>query len=846
MAEEDEKKKTGEKSQEEEEEDYSLLGRLRKRTTHDAIVMEDDAIMTGKAAAAPSQEQRNVEDEGGGEDLKASVVIDGDNSSDDTYPERMSQEMAFQEGSLMKGATPIRNNHSKSGGITHKTRFSIPTFSQEDFSRRSLTDNGDDEPMDDSDPFSIDPSSSLDDDLSHHSLASLSGHSFDGSFDGGRDLLRSISHRMGRQPSTRDVAFASPDQFTGHYKRNKKVSLATDLETGKSSGARRIAVSLVKQESKLPQSSKDRRRQRAQRTVESVKNKLNWGLRRRHRGRRFGGRADIHYDGNQEHNSGSDNDDSATISKDKRKSVTFHGRLKVEQPSSRHQDHYRLEALGPKDFTGFFQSAWKQGIKIYEDTSLWEYGETYVSCWRLRPNMWVTRYLFWTFRSSFTAFFLSGIFFFYLLTLGFAAIILWYGLHHSNCIHVNGKDFGETGANFMDAYALSWTTFSTVGYGLVYPSTSATSDSVSHCGMIMVLMTLEAFVGVLFASFMGAIMFAKVARAGSFAQITFSDPILIKYGSGVIVPGNESDSSSSDDEEGTSKIVHNKGDNNTSVDESTATSASASEFKPSKLPCPMLEFRVLNRLHSQRRGEIIDASMNIVASIDEASASMSLRNNVRGARRNKRKKKKGGRRGGGGRRGVSNQHFHIPRRAKSIQNMKKRVDRIITTGRNQRVDEDPSGKLIPKRIFAKLETESQEHPFFKRLWMVRHILDQHSPLLKQDAKELIRMNGGHWPEELNSAEGVRASIHFDQILVSFTGTSNVDANSVYSQKIYDYIDLVIGYRFCNILFRERDGTVGVDENLLNDVVEQQGGGGEDLSQHEPTIREKSDVDILIL
>merc|ERR1739842_165635 len=102
--------------------------------------------------------------------------------------------------------------------------------------------------------------------------------------------------------------------------------------------------------------------------------------------------------------------------------------------------------------------------------------------------------------------------------------------------------------------------------------------------------------------------------------------------------------------------------------------------------------------------------------------------------------------------------------------------------------------------------------------------------LKEDAKELIRINAGHWPNELNSAEAVRKSIHFHKILVSFTGTSNVDANPVYSQKIYDYSDLVVGYRFCNILFRERDGTVGVDEKLLNDVVEQNGGGGEDIQK----------------
>ena len=91
---------------------------------------------------------------------------------------------------------------------------------------------------------------------------------------------------------------------------------------------------------------------------------------------------------------------------------------------------------------------------------------------------------------------------------------------------------------------------------------------------------------------------------------------------------------------------------------------------------------------------------------------------------------------------------------------------------------------------------------------------------------MVRLNGGHWPDELNNAEGVRASIHFDQILVSLSGTSNVDANPVYAQKVYDFVDMCVGYSFCNMLFRDDDGGIQVDPYLLNDVKEQEGGGGE--------------------
>lgn len=36
----------------------------------------------------------------------------------------------------------------------------------------------------------------------------------------------------------------------------------------------------------------------------------------------------------------------------------------------------------------------------------------------------------------------------------------------------------------------------------------------------------------------------------------------------------------------------------------------------------------------------------------------------------------------------------------------------------------------------------------------------------------------------------------------------------------------VGYSFVNILLRHDNGKIGVDMNLLNDVVEQNGGGGE--------------------
>jgi hypothetical protein len=70
----------------------------------------------------------------------------------------------------------------------------------------------------------------------------------------------------------------------------------------------------------------------------------------------------------------------------------------------------------------------------------------------------VIKYLHWTFRSSFMAVFLSAAVAFIVLTIIFA-LFIW-GLGRANPTCIGGVDFESD--YFTDAYALSWTTFSTV------------------------------------------------------------------------------------------------------------------------------------------------------------------------------------------------------------------------------------------------------------------------------------------------------------------------------------------------------------------------------------------------
>ena len=138
---------------------------------------------------------------------------------------------------------------------------------------------------------------------------------------------------------------------------------------------------------------------------------------------------------------------------------------------------------------------------------------------------------------------------------------------------------------------------------------------------------------------------------------------------------------------------------------------------------------------------------------------------------------------------------------------------------------DDSG-LAPAQIFHKLSIETDTHPFMKRIWNIRHCLDASSPLLSDKARRMIQQNGGFWPEEFNHYSAVREHLHFHEIIVTFSGTANVSGSTVFSQKVYAFVDVNVGYSFAQILHVSSDGKLLVDMHLLNDVKEQVGGGAE--------------------
>lgn len=394
--------------------------------------------------------------------------------------------------------------------------------------------------------------------------------------------------------------------------------------------------------------------------------------------------------------------------------------------------------------------------------------------------------------------FLSALTGFLLTTLMFAFIICGISYIYPNC--VGGVEHSR-GLPLVDSFQLSWTTFSTVGYGMIHSGTSSTDRSILKCSLITFVVSWEAYVGVLFSSICVAVMFAKLSRIQSFAQVTFSDPIVVRFGPGVSVEDKDDESDASEEAE-----------------------------PQTRTPCPLLEFRINNRLNSLVGGEIIDAVVTLVASIDAAQACPTIKDAAHRRRRKKRRQNRTKRKRGDHHHTVHNQHHDHHTDSSDGESKLHHAVHMHHKRKNQTFDEDPSGSLVSRRIFSKLDVETPDHPFFKRVWIVRHRLDDTSPLLKSHARQLVRDNNGYWPQTLCNHAAVREAIHFDQILVSMSGTSNADANSVYAQKAYDFSDVCIGYRFVNQLYRDpTDGSLRVDTRLINDVTEQAGLGGEPLS-----------------
>jgi len=64
----------------------------------------------------------------------------------------------------------------------------------------------------------------------------------------------------------------------------------------------------------------------------------------------------------------------------------------------------------------------------------------------------------------------------------------------------------------------------------------------------------------------------------------------------------------------------------------------------------------------------------------------------------------------------------------------------------------------------------------------------------------VKLNDGYWPKDMNNYKSIKSAIHFRHLLVCIKGVSNANAASVYAQKVYDLVDVNVGYRFVPMNF----------------------------------------------
>jgi hypothetical protein len=84
-------------------------------------------------------------------------------------------------------------------------------------------------------------------------------------------------------------------------------------------------------------------------------------------------------------------------------------------------------------------------------------------------------------------------------------------------------------------------------------------------------------------------------------------------------------------------------------------------------------------------------------------------------------------------------------------------------------------------------------------------------------------------------------LEFHDLIVTVAGLSNVSAVTVHAYKRYKIGDVLIGFNFAPIVFRDTEtGLLEVDLARANDVREQSGLGGENLSIRRSNGNEEKD------
>jgi len=177
--------------------------------------------------------------------------------------------------------------------------------------------------------------------------------------------------------------------------------------------------------------------------------------------------------------------------------------------------------------------------------------------------------------------------------------------------------------------------------------------------------------------------------------------------------------------------------------------------------------------------------------------------------------------------------------------------------------EKPNNDAFNKgqKVYYKLALKPAFHPYFSRVWILRHTLDATSPLLRPEVRQMIRYRGG-WDPAWNKYRDIREYlVVFNNLQIIMSGASALSRSDVYAEKMYSYGDVCVGWRYVAVCYEGEensetaswkmcskrlnkkihrkkgrhhfsygdDTTTRVDLSLIHDIVPQRGGDFEPAS-----------------
>jgi len=548
--------------------------------------------------------------------------------------------------------------------------------------------------------------------------------------------------------------------------------------------------------------------------------------------------------------------------------------VEEEDPTTTHEEE---EPVRANSIWNSFRMSWRRSrsrIKMMENQFFIpppEEGTTFFDSLFYTWYGYGNDFVIWIYQASFFTIFAMFFVAYFALVFAFAGILVAMESRTGGRCGLYAYDVWSNSHSYYElAFELSWTTFTTVGYGLISPS----GDD-ANCYHIRFACALFAFMGLLFNSLSAAISFSKLERVLTRASVTFSSSMCLQFGrAATFVRGskgvygqfwmknNSMRSVASIETDPSSKSLGSESYGS----RPSGALKSMRETAGAKVPFPFIEFRLVNDHANSKNRAVRNAQVNAMVQISAKDAGKLSR----GISRRKSDS------------GTLREDVFVASKddMSSFENNENEDNSFTCQGpaglkkeRSQRrnavheslkssmvakalvvQETDSAGHGIEGRVYYPINLEPSDHPYFRRVWYIRHTLDGHSPLLKESVREKIKKDGGWDPQKYRYQDMLASLIDFHRIRFTFKGTSAVSNALIFSQKIFTIEDLYVGYQFGQIFYeKERwgwlrrlwksqqkkkeepeddtspdDDNLILDKRLIHDILPQQGGGQEPI------------------